>query len=297
VIRRSAVLASGLLLLLLLLFARGVAAQERVQVQAQAESVPAVPFTPHIQDNSFLVEEAYNQDDGVVQHINQFARDRGTGDWVATFTQEWPVGGIRNQVSASFPLERIGQTGAQGLGDVALNYRYQLVGDGEARIAFAPRATVLLPSGSARRELGAGGPTGQISLPVSTVFSPSWVGHWNLGGTWTPSARNARGDRASVAAWNAGASVVFTGSAVGDAMIETVYSRFQNVAGSGRTSAEAFAFVSPGVRWAYDFPSGLQIVPGLAFPIGFGPSRGSRQVLLYLSFEHSFTRTDHRAAP
>jgi hypothetical protein len=46
--------------------------------------------------------------------------------------------------------------------------------------------------------------------------------------------------------------------------------------------------VSPGIRWALDFKCGLEIVPGLAFPIGVGPSRGEHAVFLYLSLEHPF---------
>jgi hypothetical protein len=45
--------------------------------------------TPVIQDNSFLVEEAYNQEEGVVQHINTFVRQHN-GDLLYTFTQECP---------------------------------------------------------------------------------------------------------------------------------------------------------------------------------------------------------------
>src|SRR6185312_16420034 len=51
-----------------------------------------------IQDNSFLIEEAYNQESGVVQHISTFERADG-GDWAYSFTQEWPLGGIRHQLS------------------------------------------------------------------------------------------------------------------------------------------------------------------------------------------------------
>ena len=32
------------------------------------------------------------------------------------------------------------------------------------------------------------------------------------------------------------------------------------------------SFLNPGVRWAFDFDSGLQIVPGVAYTIGLGPS-------------------------
>jgi len=44
-----------------------------------------------IEDNSFLIEEAYNQEAGVVQHISTFALQRGTRAWVYAFTQEWPL--------------------------------------------------------------------------------------------------------------------------------------------------------------------------------------------------------------
>jgi hypothetical protein len=50
--------------------------------------------------------------------------------------------------------------------------------------------------------------------------------------------------------------------------------------------------ISPGVRGAINFTSGLQIVPGIAIPIGAGPSHGERGVFFYLSFEHPFTHTE-----
>src|SRR5512144_2099823 len=48
---------------------------------APARGQGAVAAPPPIQDNSFLVEEAYNQDPGVVQTIQTYARVAGTGDW------------------------------------------------------------------------------------------------------------------------------------------------------------------------------------------------------------------------
>jgi hypothetical protein len=68
---------------LLLIFAGIVRAQSAPTASARGEPPP-------IQDNSFLMEEAYNQEEGVVQHINAFQWMRG-GEWLATFTQEWPV--------------------------------------------------------------------------------------------------------------------------------------------------------------------------------------------------------------
>ena len=107
------------------------------RVLALALAAPLAAFAAEgpIQDNSFLVEEAYNQEDGVVQHINTFQRFRQSGDRVYTFTQEWPVGGLKHQLSYTIPVERLADSadGRSGIGDVAINYRYQLVGDGEGR--------------------------------------------------------------------------------------------------------------------------------------------------------------------
>ena len=41
-----------------------------------------------------------------------------------------------------------------------------------------------------------------------------------------------------------------------------------------------------GARYAINFESGLQIVPGIAFPIGLGSSEDEYGVFVYLSFEH-----------
>src|SRR6476660_131576 len=55
---------------------------------------------PGIQDNSFLVEEAYNQERSMVQHINTFSRMWNSKDLIYTFTQEWPMpGDPRHQLS------------------------------------------------------------------------------------------------------------------------------------------------------------------------------------------------------
>src|SRR5512135_403424 len=80
-----------------------------------------------IQDNSFLVEEAYNQEYGVVQHISTFTREFNTHSWIYTFTQEWPVPGQKHQLSYTMSLLNNSDAGA-GVGDLAINYRYQAIG-------------------------------------------------------------------------------------------------------------------------------------------------------------------------
>jgi len=84
-------LATGLLL--------GLPAAARAQAPAQK---PLFGIT----DNSFLVEEAFNQDPGVVQNI--FLVTRSTDRrWDGSFTQEWPLGGLRNQLSFTLPASMV----------------------------------------------------------------------------------------------------------------------------------------------------------------------------------------------
>jgi hypothetical protein len=246
-----------------------------------------------IQDNSFLVEEAYNQEKGVVQHISTFTRYQESRDWLYTFTQEWPVGGLQHQLSYTLPWQRLGASldGRQAFGDIALNYRYQLLGDGEARVAIAPRLSVLLPTGDQKTGYGRGATGLQVMLPVSFVLTDSLVAHSNLGATRTPSAKNPLGETATTQDLLLGQSFIWLAHPRFNLMLEYVHTRSQAVIGADQTQAQTATYLSPGIRWAYNFPSGLQIVPGLAVPIGVGASRGERAIFLYLSFEHPFAKT------
>ncbi len=204
-------------------------------------ALPAFAAEPlAIQDNSFLIEEAYNQEAGVVQHIFTYTRN------VATFTQEWPVRGLTHQLSYTLPAQR-------GGGDALLNYRYQLAGDGNARLAVAPRLSLM------KRKRGGYG--FDANLPVSVAVNDRFVTHWNAGAT--------RIDHTTT--WSAGGSAIVAPLPKVHLMLETRY--------DGKVMT-----VSPGLRWAHDVGK-LQIVPGIAAPMG---SDHSRAVFAYLSFEHPF---------
>jgi hypothetical protein len=60
-------------------------------VPAWSQQAPT-PLAKGIQDNSFLIEEAYNQEPGVVQHIGSFRRQGR--DRFFTFSQELPLGSL-----------------------------------------------------------------------------------------------------------------------------------------------------------------------------------------------------------
>lgn len=63
-------------------------------------------------------------------------------------------------------------------------------------------------------------------------------------------------------------------------MIEATASRFQSVIAEARIEWARTAYLSPGLRFPYNFPSGLQIVPGFAMPLGVGPAVGERGIPL-----------------
>lgn len=249
-------------------------------------ALPCLAADRPIQDNSFLLEEAYNQESRVVQHIGAFQRFRN-GGWGATFTQEWPGGSQTHQLS--YTLAGLAPPGGnRGVGDVLLNYRYQATGSGDAQVAFAPRASLVVPVGDERAGRGDRSWGAQANLPLSVVLGPRAVTHTNLGFTWLPRARNSVGDRAQITAWSFGQSFVWLARSKFNVLAELAFSTGREVVGPDATSRSDAFFFNPGVRWAHDLPRGLQIVPGVAFPVGLGASRGERAVFLYLSFEHPF---------
>lgn len=244
-----------------------------------------------IEDNSFLIEEAYNQERGVVQHINTFSRST-QGPWSYAFTQEWPFPGQRHQISYTIPLERTerGSTSSTRLGDIALNYRYQLIGMKGGRVAMSPRLSLLLPTGDEASGHGAGALGLNAALPVSVLLSSRFVTHYNGGVTIVPRARNALGDRATTTGFGLGASIIFLATPTLNLMLEAVWASSEEVLSPGRTGRSEEGFLSPGVRYAVNTRSGLQIVPGIAYTIGIGPSADDNSVFFYLSVEHRFAR-------
>ena len=258
---------------------------------AQTSTTQTTDAPKGIQDNSFLMEEAYNQEPGIIQHISFFTRMSQDRTWLYSFTQEWPITGQKHQFSYTVIGTHSGEfpgSGA-GIGDTAINYRYQLVGTGETRLAIAPRFTLLVPSGDSRVGRGYGGTGLQTNTAVSFVLIPQLVSHTNFGATWVPHAKNEFGDRAGTASYNLGQSFIWLAKPNFNVMLETVYNDSASVVGQGKTDRSKDVLISPGVRWAYNFKNGLQIVPGVAFPIGAGPSSGDHGVIFYLSFEHPWS--------
>jgi hypothetical protein len=246
-----------------------------------------------IRDNSFLIEEAYNQSPRVVQHILTWTRDRSSGAWTATFTEEWPLAGLRHQISYTVPWGISGRGDRTRLQVGSIHYRYQVFGGEGGEPAFAPELTLQFPLSS----VGPGDERWglQSVLPLSVEPNRHCALHFNVGGGWqqletvdvltfVPAPPQPDG----LHYVTLGASAVGRVARRIDFLLESTWQRQTTTLGGHRLSDEDTAFLSPGVRVGFDRPSGAQIVPGIAVPIGIGPSRGDDQVFLYLSLEHAF---------
>jgi hypothetical protein len=229
--------------------------------------VPDLPQTSsarkwEIIDNSFLVEEAFNQEAGVVQNILTWTRGRH-GTWNGSFTQEWPAPGMKHQLSYSIPFAGTGE--AAGIGDVLLNYRFQLREETASGPAISPRLSLILATGREADGLG-GGKTGlDMNLPASKQFGDFYV-HVNAGYTWLPDVQRTM---------RLAGSGIWRVAPMFNLMLEGVAALDESVT------------LSPGFRRGWNVGKS-QIVIGAAVPVTRADRRWTAALLTYFSYELPF---------
>lgn len=259
-----------------------------------ATASPAFAQTPDsrlaagLQDNSFLIEEAYNQERGVVQHILSLRRQGR--DTFLGFTQEWPIGSQLHQFSYTIPYSWLRGEGqrANGFSDAMLNYRYQALSETNSTPAFAPRISFIIPTGNASMNLGVGSAGLQLNLPFSKIISNNVTLHFNAGMT---SYFDVRGRRPN--SYSIGGSAVYAFTREFNILLETVAEWNESVTETSAIQRDFTFTVSPGLRYAFNLSAG-QLVVGAALPIRVGQDRPGYGLLGYLSFEHSFLKSDGR---
>lgn len=267
---------------------------------AQTSSAPAAPpdrtdsSRPfEVEDNSFFVEEAFNQEPGVVQTIygGAFMQDSG---WGIAITQEWPAPNMRHQLSFTIPFSRV--DGHDGIGDIALNYRYQLLEEGAGRPAIAPRLSLLVPSGDQSHGLGVSGWGLQMSLPVSKQVRDFYV-HGNAGFSWRPSADTDIFPSANLVAPRdvtlfspfVGGSAIYRLRPMVNLMLESVFLWQDDVVAPSRSARSFSSLLSPGVRGGWNRGE-RQIVVGAALPITWANDSTDVGIFTYFSFEGPFRK-------
>jgi hypothetical protein len=258
-----------------------------------------------IQDNSFLIEEAYNQQPGIIQHIFNLVptwdvdggvRHRETN---FLFTQEWPIFSQAHQFSYSIPYNRFTDQepggpilASEAIGDIMLNYRYQLLGGKDQELSIAPRFSLILPSGDENQGIGMGKLGYQFMLPVSKEYD-NWCFHLNAGFTVTPDVTAGVDPLLglpgqTVYGYNFGGSAIYKLRSNFHLMMETVYLRDENLLLEGTRDGSHELVVSPGVRWSPYTNGDTQWVLGLAAPVGVTGDAQDFSLFFYMSFEHPF---------
>ncbi|OFW13033.1 MAG: hypothetical protein A3F70_05890 [Acidobacteria bacterium RIFCSPLOWO2_12_FULL_67_14] len=250
-------------------------------VSGPARAQQPMPFG--ILDNSFLVEEAFNQEAGIFQNILG-VHLVGGGDWEAAFTQEWPLVTQTHQLSFTVPSRAIG--GTAGIGDVLINYRWQASGETESAPAFSPRVSVILPTGSASRGLGSGGPGWQLNLPFSKQAGNTYL-HWNAGFTHIPAAE-VDGREQNLFTPHLALSGIWQMRPMVNLMLESLV-EWDDTGQAGADRRETVFVVSPGVRTGWNVGD-AQAVAGIGVPASFAGGSTDLGVFAYFSYELPFSR-------
>ncbi|MGB7217256.1 MAG: hypothetical protein WBD07_00475 [Vicinamibacterales bacterium] len=253
-----------------------------------AQSLPAPsdarPF--EITDNSMLIEEAFNQEPGIFQNIFGFVHSGSS--WDAAFTQEWPLGTQKHQISYTVPFASL--AGQRGVGDIQIHYRYQAVTEGPGRAAFSPRFTVILPSGNADKNLGSGVIGWQVNLPFSKQRNDLYF-HANGGFTHLAGVDSGAvpADEVSLLTPHLAASGIWRIRPMLNVLVENVFEWAQEVDGPGTTGRTAAFTVSPGARGGWNLGD-HQLIVGLAAPLTWSDGAMDAGVFVYLSHELPFRR-------
>lgn len=250
-----------------------------------------------IEDNSFLIEEAYNQEDGVLQHIFNatYTNDRNHRGWVFSFTEEWPFFSADHQVGFTIPAYHRREQGQRqnGIGDILLNYRYQLLQESETVPALAPRFSLILPTGSRNKGTGDEVVGYQWNLPASKKVSSRVALHANLGLSYLPKVRTRLdlpgrplSPKRSLISYNLGGSAIYAPTSRIHLMLEWVGLSEQSLDQQGNRERQFTSFLSPGVRAGLGNTDSVQSVLGLGLPVGLNRRSENLGAFLYLSLEH-----------
>ena len=257
-----------------------------------ATSIASEQLAKGIQDNSFFIEEAYNQEPGVVQHILNVPINftNGSREVTPSFTQEWPVFSQTHQFSYTIPYAFTEDD--NGMEDMRLNYRLQALTEGDRTPAFAPRFSLVLPTGDPNKDLGVGGVGYETNLPFSKIVSDRWTLNFNAGMSVFPNARNH-----DLTNYNVGASAIFAVSRDLNLMLETVAGWNEDIdegviSPEATTNRSTTALISPGARYAFNLPNETQLVVGLGLPFGLTSDSPDWGFFFYCSFEHPFVRIE-----
>lgn len=163
-----------------------------------------------------------------------------------------------------------------------MHYRVQALTETPARPAFAPRLSLILPTGEEDDGLGRRHVGAQTDVPFSKQFGDVYV-HWNAGLTYE------RHEGHDVWTPNLGTSAIWRMIPMLNLMLETVV-LFEEVSAAPRgTVRETVWFISPGVRGGWNLGDHQLVLAG---GVALGLTNAADDVALfgYLSYELPFRK-------
>lgn len=265
---------------------------------------------PAFEDNSFLFDEAINQEKGIMQYVSSLYFDNvNGGNLIFGFTNEIPLVGERHQLNytINYHLDRLTPANGHtnGFGDLSIGYHYKASGKRNWIMAI-PGISLIIPTGNAQEGRGIGGMGARAGISFTKRLSHKWVTHYTLGYTFI-----AQADRYSypmggqpVLAYEknlqyagVGGGVTWYVSRKKVLFAELISNFITDIRGDGSLLRRNLATINPGFRFAID-ANNIQIVPGISTPIVLADGAFSRLgIFFYLSIETEylpFTRQKHR---
>jgi len=260
---------------------------------------------PSIEDNSMFIEEAFNQEAGIIQHISNFIVTGG--EFVYAYTQEIPLADVKHQFSFGLSYASFGKPSdpsllgnsnylTRGLGDLFLNYRPLLAGKNDWALVI-PRFTLIVPTGNARYGLGSGGLGGQFNMAVTKRLNSKITTHYNAGYTYMTSTDHYtfNDDGTPVLAYeknigstNIGLSAIWIVRPKFNLMVEYTSLFGKEIQDDGSFTKANSTLVNPGFRFAVDIGK-VQIVPGAGLPFNFSNGKFENTGgFFYLSIEPAY---------
>ena len=228
-----------------------------------------------IEDNSFLLEEAYNQEKNEYQFIQRFdVSERGGQDYSVEF--EAPITPLTHQFSFDLSHTKDDDSSQRAFGDLALNYRYQSYN--HKNNILTQRLGVIIPTGSVEKETSNGVYGFTFVQSATLKLNEVFMNHWNIGITTYPDE--------NLTGFLLGGSFVYLYQDNFNFLFEALYETDESVTPEGGNDRANTLFLNPGARFAYETSwNETQIVPGISFPFQYTEKRFHPAILLYLSLE------------
>jgi hypothetical protein len=254
---------------------------------------------PAFEDNSFLLEEAFNQRIGSIQTIFNYNLDNiRYKNAQFSFTQEIPLADLKHELSYTvvYGLAENQDGGVNsGLGDITISYRPMLLGEKHWAMVI-PRFTLILPTGKSSNGLGLGAPGFQFNLAVTKRPTRKLVTHFNAGFTYLyKSDRYYFTNNTNQLAYehdlffkNIGASIIWYPTRKANLMVEYISNFISGINQENKITDNYQQIVNPAFRFCID-NGRMQIVPGIGFPIRIMNSKyEGAGLFFYLSFEPDY---------